>query len=121
MKSPLRVLVVEDEMIAMLVEDMLQELGHEPVGSAAKLETGIPLANTEKLDLAILDVNLAGVKSSPIADLLVARGIPVIFATGYGAAGLDPEYASFPAIAKPFTAEALANAMKATGASLQRP
>jgi DNA-binding response OmpR family regulator len=114
MTHPLRVLVVEDEMmIAMLVEDMLRDLGHEPIGPATRLDTGIKLATSETLDLAILDVNLGGVRSFPIAELLVNRGIPVIFATGYGAAGLDQQFANHPVIAKPFSMEALAKTMKA--------
>jgi DNA-binding response OmpR family regulator len=112
----LRILVVEDEMmIAMLVEDMLLDLGHETVGPAAKFDAGIELATSEMLDLAILDVNLGGNRSFPIADLLVARGVPVIFATGYGAAGLDPQYAGFPVITKPFRMEALAKIIDTAG------
>jgi DNA-binding response OmpR family regulator len=109
----LRILIVEDEMmIAMLVEDMLLDLGHETVGPAAKLDAGMKLATSEVLDLAILDVNLGGARSYPIADLLVARGVPVVFATGYGAAGLDPQYAGTPVITKPFHMEALAKTIE---------
>ena len=103
MSRALRVLVVEDEMmVAMLVQDMLQDLGHVPVGPAARLETGIELAGRETLDLAILDVNLGGTDSFPIANLLTARGVPVIFATGYGRSGLHGRYPGVPVIAKPF-------------------
>jgi DNA-binding response OmpR family regulator len=60
MTFPLRVLIVEDEMmIAMLVEDMLRDLGHEPIGPATRLDTGIKLAMSEPLDLAILASTLA--------------------------------------------------------------
>lgn len=113
MSPVLRILVVEDEMmVAMLMEDMLQDLGHLPVGPAARLEAGIALASNEVLDLGILDVNLAGVKSFPIADLLAARGIPVIFATGYGRNGLDDLYPGVPVIAKPFS---MTNLQRAIG------
>jgi DNA-binding response OmpR family regulator len=79
MTHALRVLVVEDEMmIAMLMEDMLQDLGYETVGPARRLESGMKIAGSEQIDLAILDINLGGAQSFPIAALLVARGIPVI-------------------------------------------
>ena len=113
MTRALRVLVVEDEMmVAMLVEDMLQELGHVPVGPANRLEAGIKLAGSEALDLAILDVNLFGAKSFPIADLLTERGIPVIFATGYGIGGVDLKYVGFPIIAKPLSMTSLLKAIR---------
>lgn len=99
-----RVLVVEDEMlVAMLVQDMLEELGYVPVGPAVRFDTGMALASSETLDYAILDINLDGILSFPIADLLTARGVPVIFATGYGAGGLDSRFADFPVMSKPFT------------------
>lgn len=112
MSKALRVLVVEDEMlVSMLVEDMLEDLGHIPIGPAARLDAGVRLANSETLDLAILDINLGGTKSFPIADVLIARGVPVIFATGYGASGLDQRFLSFPVIAKPFSEAVLKNAI----------
>ena len=117
MSRALRVLVVEDEMlVSMLVEDMLEDLGHVPVGPAARLDAGINLANSETLDLAILDINLGGTKSFPIADVLTARGVPVIFATGYGASGLDQRFLKFPVIAKPFSETALKTAIHAASA-----
>ena len=116
MSRALRVLVIEDEMmIAMLMEDMLQDLGHVAVGPATRLETGIELASREVFDLAILDVNLGGTKSFPIADLLTARGIPVIFATGYGRSGLGDQYPNVPVIAKPFGTADLRRAIHTAG------
>ncbi len=121
MSQPLRVLVVEDEMlVAMLVEDMLRDLGHVPVGPAARLEAAIKLASDELLDLAILDVNLGGSKSFPIADVLTARGVPVIFATGYGTGGLDQRYRDFSVIAKPFSEATLSRAILAVRAESDR-
>ena len=112
MTQPLRVLVVEDEtLVAMLVEDMLQELGHVPVGPAARLDAAIKLARDEVLDLAILDVNLGGTKSFPVADVLTERGVPVIFATGYGTGGLERPFQGYPVIAKPFSEATLSRAI----------
>lgn len=106
----LRMLVVEDEaVIAMLVEDMLSEMGCTEVDIAGTVEQGLRLAGPGEpaIDAAILDVNIDGEKVFPVADALAARGVPFIFATGYGSAGLDPRYENRPVIAKPFRREAL--------------
>lgn len=85
--GPLRVLVVEDEpVVAMCLEDILDALGCVPVGPAARLSEGLELARSAALDAAILDINLGGERSMPIAEALRLRGIPFAFATGYGAA-----------------------------------
>ena len=80
-----RILIVEDEMVlAMLIEDMVHELGYEPIGPAMTLESALTLS-AEDLDGAILDMNLgAGRPSTPVAEKLRSRGVPFIFATGYG-------------------------------------
>jgi CheY-like chemotaxis protein len=63
----------------------LRRLGHEVIGPAATLGEALRLIETEgRIDAAVLDVNLAGRPSYPAADLLAQRGVPVIFATGYG-------------------------------------
>ncbi|WP_105374058.1 response regulator [Neorhizobium huautlense] len=109
----LRILVVEDEMtISLLVEDMLTELGHEVVDLAMRLKQAEEMAATFDIDLAILDVNLDGHKSFPVADILAARGIPFVFATGYGAAGIDPGYQQWPVITKPFLIDDLRRAVE---------
>jgi len=80
-----RILVVEDEpLVAMLLEDMLLELGYAVVRPASTLQEGLALAQREAIDAAILDVNLNGVRSFPIAEILQARSVPYFFATGYG-------------------------------------
>ena len=107
-----RVLLVEDEaMIAMLVEDMLEELGHELITVAARLEDAVAAAGNETIDLAILDLNLGGVLTYPAADALAERGIPFIFATGYGSGGLKEAYAARPTLQKPFNTDALGRAI----------
>lgn len=91
--KPLRILVVEDEMtIALLVEDMLVELGHNVIGLALRFTQALTLARDAQLDFAVLDVNLNGQESFPVAEVLEARGIPFVFATGYGSAGVDANY-----------------------------
>ena len=99
----MRILIVEDEMlVAMLIEDLVLDLGHQPVGPVMRLEPALEQASTAEIDMAILDINLAGKRSFPIADRLTERGIPFIFASGYGVAGLEPPYLSAPVLQKPF-------------------
>jgi CheY-like chemotaxis protein len=83
-----RILVVEDEaLVAMMLEDMLAGLGCEVVGPAMRLNEGLELARLNGLDAAVLDINLGGERSYPIADLLEERGVPLAFVTGYGHSG----------------------------------
>ncbi len=110
----LRILIVEDEMlVAMNIEDMLLDLGHEVAGLAARLDAALALAREGAFDAAMLDVNLAGDRSFPVADLLTERGIPFLFATGYGLGGIDEKYHDRPVLQKPFRAADLAGALEA--------
>jgi len=98
-----RILVVEDEMIvAMLIEDILMDGGATVVGPAARVAKALDLLGTESVDAALLDVNLAGENTMPVAEELRRRGIPFAFATGYGAAGLPEGFATQPLLQKPF-------------------
>jgi CheY-like chemotaxis protein len=99
-----RVLVVEDEMlVAMLLEDMLADLGCTVVGPAARVEQALAMIETAaSLDAAVLDLNINGQKSYPVADALVAGGVPFVFATGYGPHSLMNGYSWFPLLQKPF-------------------
>jgi CheY-like chemotaxis protein len=108
----LRVLVVEDEMlVAMNIEDMLLDLGHEVAGLASRLEPALSLAAEGEFDIAMLDVNLAGQPSFPVADVLIRRGIPFLFATGYGAKGIAEPYRDRLVLQKPFRARDLGEAL----------
>lgn len=99
-----RILIVEDEiLVAMLIEDVLTDLGHEVVGPAMRLEAALAAAEGEDFDFAILDINLAGKQSFPVADRLTERGIPFMFASGYGAAGLIEPYRGAPILQKPIS------------------
>lgn len=104
----LRILVVEDMLlIAEVIEDELRERGCEVVGPAARLEQGLALAINAELDGALLDVNLAGERSFPVADELEKRSIPYAFLTGYGEGGIPPEYQHAPRLVKPFLPQSL--------------
>ena len=115
-KSPAgkRVLVVEDElMIRMLLQDMLADLGHRLAGEAGGIEEALALAKEGAFDVAILDVNLNGQPISPVVEILIDRGLPFVFATGYGQRGVPEPYRNTPTLQKPFQADALAQAIEA--------
>ncbi len=99
-----RILVVEDEMIvAMLIEDILTDAGATVVGPAARVAKALDLLiEVDGVDAALLDVNLAGEMTTPVAEELRRRGIPFAFATGYGAAGVPDGFAGQPLLQKPF-------------------
>jgi CheY-like chemotaxis protein len=108
----LRILIVEDEMlVAMNIEDMLIDLGHEVAGLASRLDAALALAGEGGFDAAMLDVNLAGEQSFPVADLLRDRGIPYLFATGYGIQGIAEAHRGAPVLQKPFRASDLGEAL----------
>jgi CheY-like chemotaxis protein len=107
-----RALIVEDEMfVAMLLEDMLHELGYEVAGMASRVATALPLVDTLDFDFAILDVNLAGEMSFPVADVLARKGVPYLFSTGYGRPGIVEAHADRPVLSKPFSSGDLQSAI----------
>ena len=102
------VLVVEDEiMIRLLLEDMLGELGYTIAAAVGRIDDAVKLAKTGEFDVAILDVNLNGQTVSPVAEILEARGLPFVFATGYGERGLPERFSNRPTLQKPFQQENL--------------
>lgn len=102
-RKPLRILIVEDEaLVAMMLEDVVADLGHQVVATAGQLTNALECARTLEIDLAILDLNLNGQRTHELAPILAARGVPFVFATGYGAAGVDPAWSHVPVLQKPF-------------------
>ena len=100
---PLRVLVVEDEMmVAMLIEDMLDELGCSVVGPCAHIDEALKAARELEFDAALLDFNLNGKNTYPVAWTLRERNIPFLFATGYGSSILNSNFMGIPLLQKPF-------------------
>jgi CheY-like chemotaxis protein len=109
-----RVLVVEDElMIRMLLEGMLTDLGHTVVAEAGSIEEALSLAKAAEFDVAVLDVNLNSQPITPVAEVLVERGVPFVFASGYGQRGVPEAFRQNPTLQKPFQIEALAQAIDA--------
>jgi CheY-like chemotaxis protein len=110
--SALRVFLAEDEFpVLQLIEDMLEELGCHVIDCVTSVPAALEAAETTEADIAILDVNLRGRSANPIAEILRRRGIPILFSTGYGAAGLDSEWKDCQVIQKPFPRTLLASAI----------
>lgn len=106
------IFVVEDDvLIAMLLEEMLDDLGYHVCASMPDLDQALEAAQALEFDAAILDVSLAGQSSLPVAQILEARGKPYLFATGYGAAPEGSRSGSA-VLKKPFQLSELENAMK---------
>jgi CheY-like chemotaxis protein len=108
----LRVLVVEDELlVSMLVEDMLSDFGCKVVGPASDIDQALQLARDAGIDIAILDVNVSGRQSFPVADILKGRGLPFAFASGYGEAGVIDAHRGALVLQKPFLQSDLEKAL----------
>jgi CheY-like chemotaxis protein len=108
-----RILVVEDElMIRLLLEDMLSELGYIVAAEAARMDEALEATKNADFDLAILDANLNGEPISPVADVLIGRGTPFVFATGYGE--MAEPYRDRPTLMKPFRMDGLKQVLQST-------
>lgn len=107
------ILVLDDEMmVAMLLEDMLGDLGCRVVGPVATVEAALAKLQERSVDAALLNVNLSyGQSGYPVAEALTARRIPFTFVTGYGAGTLNPEFRTRPTLQKPFHMAALVDAL----------
>jgi CheY-like chemotaxis protein len=104
-----RVLVVEDEYF--IADDMaraLSSLGGEVVGPVPTLDKALALVAAERVDAAVLDINLKGQTVFPVADALRERGVPFVFATGYDQSAVPVEYEDVPRWEKPFNPQDLA-------------
>jgi CheY-like chemotaxis protein len=101
----------------MLIEDMLAELGCTVVGPAFTLRDGMTLARSAQVDCALLDVNLGGERVFPLADLLQEKGARIVYATGYGRAGLRAEDEARPVLQKPFRESELERTLTAAVAA----
>ncbi|PZQ13717.1 MAG: hypothetical protein DI565_14375 [Ancylobacter novellus] len=119
----LRILLVEDEaMIAMLVEDMLLDSGASVIGPAGGVQDALDaISSNDAIDGALLDVNLGGEQSFEVADALAGRGIPFIFVTGYGGAGVRDRYPDAPTLQKPFVTSDLQRALATLAESARSP
>jgi two-component SAPR family response regulator len=103
-----RIFVVEDEtLIAIQIEETLAEMGCAIIGPVGSLETALQLADATQFDAALLDVTIRGGRVYPVAEKLLAQGIPFVFASGYGDWSLPETLRHRPRLMKPFTADEL--------------
>ena len=108
----LRVAIVEDEtLVAILLEDMLEELGCHVLWTAHRVAKALDLMTQRIPDAAVLDVNIAGDAVYPVAQALAERNVPFIFATGYGSRGLSDTWRDRPIVQKPFHMEHLSTGL----------
>jgi CheY-like chemotaxis protein len=106
--SDRRILVVEDEMLVLMnIEYLLADLGCESVTAAATVDQALALLEAQVFDAAVLDVNLNGCESYPVADALEARGVPFAFSTGYSGEDMRDEFRDRPVLRKPYQREGL--------------
>jgi len=98
-----RILVVEDEMLILLMlEHLLVDLGCESVTSAATIDNAIDLIHTQSFDAAMLDMNMGGEESQPVAEALIAKKVPFFYCTGNGGNEMNNGYAGQAVLRKPF-------------------
>lgn len=105
-----RVLVLEDEpLISMMTEDMVVDLGGIVVGPYASLDAlSAALDDGLDFDVALLDVNVNGTRSTSVAPAIAARGKPIVFCSGYDETGIEAEWRATPRLRKPFSEKDLA-------------
>jgi CheY-like chemotaxis protein len=108
-----RILIVEDEfLIAANLVDALESAGSFVLGPVATVDKAISKIESEPhIDAAVVDVNLGGVLSFPVADMLVARKIPFIFTSGYDDNGLKTRYSQVKNCLKPYQFSAMEEAL----------
>ena len=106
------VLALEDEpVVAFLLEDMLRDAGAAEVTLASRVAEAVAVVARGGIDFAVLDVNVHGERSYPVADQLLARHIPFIFASGYGDQEHPQQYKGVPTLTKPFSLAGLLGAL----------
>jgi two-component sensor histidine kinase/DNA-binding response OmpR family regulator len=111
-----RILLVEDEaLVGMMTSDMLTDLGFHVIGPFGRVADAFAAAGREDFHAAVLDVNVGGGLVYPVAELIAARGVPLIFLTGYGAEGIDGRFAHVPLLQKPIEKHMLQNMLVVAG------
>ena len=109
----MQVIIVEDElMLALALEEFLTQQCYSVCGIAYRRDEAMKLAVESKCDLAILDCNLRGESVEPVAGLLMERGIPIVFVTGYGTGAVPEQFKGYPVVAKPYADAVLLQAIE---------
>lgn len=110
-----KVLIVEDEyLVSVILEECLEDLGFQVVGTMPSLKAALKAVGTTEFDVAMLDMNLSGESSTPVAEALDALGIPFLFLTGYGQAGVPEQFHARQIVQKPFVLSDLQKALSFT-------
>lgn len=117
-----RILVAEDEyMIAQEIVDLLAEAGAETLGPVPRVHDAMALiASEDRIDGALLDVNLHNEAVWPVVDALLARGVPLVLATGYDAGAIPAAYAGLLRLEKPAGGQDLTRALTRVLADMAR-
>jgi CheY-like chemotaxis protein len=116
---PLRILVVEDELVmALLVESMIASQGHHLAGRATSLAAALEAIRTREFDAALLDVNIGRERVFPVAEMLLDRGTPFLFLTACSAEEIPDRFRAIPLLRKPVTESGLERAL--TGLAAHR-
>jgi PAS domain S-box-containing protein len=103
-----RIMVVEDEaLVALALRESLDEMGFSVLGPFNRISEAMVALRNNRVDAAVLDVNLGGELIYPLADVLAADRVPFVFITGYGAEEIEPRYAKVPILQKPIEPGAL--------------
>ena len=114
MSGPRTILIVEDEpLIAMMLEDFLESLGHSVRATCDTVKDALSEADKGGFDVAILDVNLKGENVWPVAERLRGQGIPFVLATGGHVDPPPSQFANVPVIEKPYTVDRVSPALEA--------
>jgi PAS domain S-box-containing protein len=117
LESGNRILLVEDEiLVAMMMRDILADLGFSVIGPFSRLSDAMVAAVHDEIDGGIIDINLGGEFVYPVADVLLARSIPFVFVTGYGVESVEARFRAVPIIKKPVQKQALQSVFIAPGA-----
>lgn len=110
----IKILVVEDEMLVMMaIEDTLADLGCSSIAVAGSIDQALELISANDFDLAMLDVNLGGQRSYPVARALDLRGVPFAFSTGYSEHGVGQDFGDRPVLTKPYNKHRLVAVLSA--------
>lgn len=118
----LSILAVEDEaMIAMELEDMLEDLGLKVIGPASTVKAALALLRNSSPDAAIVDANLAGESAKPVVEALKSSGVPVIITSGYETLELRNLGLEASLVTKPYGADDLSEALRTIGRMERAP
>jgi len=103
-----RVLLVEDEaLVALMVQETLAEFGFDVLGPVGTVSEALAAARDQRIDAALLDINLGDDLVYTVAEILARRGVPFAFVTGYDADSVDPRFSRIPVLRKPIERESL--------------